>query len=264
MVSVSHIYLYGYSGLPECDIGVLVEFLKKVYPKANIEKREEFFSYQKEKDSFFNIDNLAVKLTLCRVHNVNEQTKEFTSLPMEVAYEKKRLQTQKELKGIVYDGCKLQNVYQQLIKKQEFNLSILHLIFTNQLIASFDQNDKRYHLRTGIYGLPNIISASGLIEALAKPREYYLKQQLGEDSLTLKQEFKGQIIDYQDTRIAQLLKGYCLQALFYQIEGRAFCEDKNCCLYNAHWQQEAIRIQIESANQLCPKHLETISKWRKS
>ncbi|NIM44429.1 MAG: hypothetical protein GTO54_02165, partial [Nitrososphaeria archaeon] len=67
-----------------------------------------------------------------------------------------------------------------------------------------DESNKRYHARTSVYGVPSVISTTGLVEAPAKPREYYLlKQQyemLGKDLLELKERFKGSFIDYDDER----------------------------------------------------------------
>lgn len=262
--AISSIYLYGSNGLPEYEIKELTDYLKNIYPKAKIEEREDFFSFLLKRSSSLNIDELAKRITCSRVHSVSEQLKEFSPLPLEIEYEKKRLSGNKQLKGVIYDGFNLQAICRELLGLKEFAPSSCHIIFTNQLLASFDSNDRRYHLRVGVYGRPNIISVSGLVEALAKPKEYYIKMQMGQDVLTLSQEFKGDIIEYEDTRITELLKGYCLQALFYHLTGDPFCSDKNCRLYNAHWQKDALVAQIEAEYEFCPKHSEIISQWKNS
>ena len=264
MPSLSSVYIYESSGLPEYNIEEIIKYISKVYPKAKVEKRKEFFSFWQNQNSSFDIDDLAKEITLCRVHNVNQEAKEFSPLPLEIDYEKKRLEGKKALQGLIYDGFKLQVLFQKLLSSGENKLSACHMIFSDQLIASFDEDDKRYHLRVGIYGYPNLISASGLVEALAKPREYYFKIQMGIDPLTAKKEFGDGIIDYDDQRATELLKGYCLQAIFYQITGDPFCGDKGCRLYNAHWQKDALFAQIESGYEFCSRHSKVINNWQKS
>ncbi len=251
---IKKFYLYKCSGPPNYRIEELKDYIKSICPKAGIYEREDFFSFFIKKEPSFNIDDLAKKITLCRIHDVNEEVKEFSPLALEIDYEKKRLKQDGQLQGIIYDGFKLQSLYKSLIKPEEQTLSFCHIILTNQLLGTFDKSDKRYHFRVGIYGFPNIISTSGIIEALAKPRDYYLKMQMGIGHLTLKEEFGEQIIDYEDKRITELLKGYYAQALFYQTTGEPFCKDMSCRLYNAHWQKDALFAQIQSQPDFCPKH----------
>ena len=107
-----------------------------------------------------------------------------------------------------------------------------------------------------------VISTTGLIEAPARPREYYLlKQQyerLGRDLLELKERFKGRFLDYEDERLTQVIKGYAMQAVFYHLVGNPFCEDKGCRLYNAHWQEELIFAQLWSTYEFCGQHEEAL------
>lgn len=262
MPTISSIYLYESGGLPECRIEEITTYLKNIYPRAKVEERGDFFSFLLKRPGSLDIDELVRRIACLRVHNPNQPLEEFTPLPLEIEYEKKRLLGGKQLKGVIYDGFNLQAICRELLGLKEFNSSSCHIIFTNQLLASFDSDDRRYHLRVGIYGRPNIISASGLVEALAKPKEYYLKMQMGKDTLSLSQEFKGDIIEYEDARISELLKGYCLQALFYHLYGDPFCSDKNCRLFNAHWQKDALAAQIGSGYEFCPKHTEIIAQWQ--
>jgi len=259
MPSLSSIYIYECGGPPEYKLEEIIAYLKDKFPKTNIIRRKEFFSQLMSQESPFDIDELAKKITLSRVHNVNKELEEFTPLPLEINYEKKRLKGEKSLRGIVYDGFCFQNLCNQFIKPSENNLKTCHIVLTNQLLASFDSSDKRYHLRIGIYGAPNIISTPGFIEALAKPREYYLKSQMDGDELSLNKEFKDRIISYEDKRITELLKGYFLQAIFNHLQGYPFCEDKNCRLYNAHWQEDALSAQLGGSYDLCPQHSKAIS-----
>ncbi len=98
-----------------------------------------------------------------------------------------------------------------------------------------------------------------MIEAPSKPREYYLMKQkyaaTGSEppAEELKAAFEGRFIDYDDENMTQALKGYTLQSIFYHTTGEPFCEDKDCMLFNAHWQEEVLNAQIVSG-QLCEPH----------
>ena len=43
-------------------------------------------------------------------------------------------------------------------------------------------------------------------------------------------------------------------SIFYQRGEKPFCHDKNCRLYNAHWQEELIQSQSDSPYEFCPTH----------
>ena len=145
-----------------------------------------------------------------------------------------------------------------ILPREARTLKSVHIIFTNRLFSTWDDGNKRYHVRTSLYGIPSVISTSGLVEAPAKPREYYLlKQQydrLGKGSIELNEKFRGRFIDYEDKRLTEVAKGYVMQAIFYYLTGEPFCEDKGCRLYNAHWQDELIFAQLESEYEFCPRH----------
>jgi hypothetical protein len=140
----------------------------------------------------------------------------------------------------------------------------------DRLICTFSE-DWRYHARTIVGGNPSIISTSGIVEAPAKPREWYIKQmqlptgdvdRVGdENDEILSFNEKEKYLDYGDYRINFAAVGYALQALFFFItEGNPFGNDINCRLYNAHWQEELIHSQIQSAR-LCNKHAELLRKF---
>jgi hypothetical protein len=128
------------------------------------------------------------------------------------------------------------------------------------MFATFE--GKRYHGRTIILDFPlAIISTTGIVEAPARPQEFYIKQaayhrarQAGfkmpdeSDFMDdLNEEFREQFIGYDDSRMTEVTKGYTLQAIFYLFFGEAFCERLDCRLHNAHTQEAMIHAQIESA-----------------
>lgn len=171
--------------------------------------------------------------------------------------------------SILYDGFMLQRLLGSLIPDNENSIDNLHVIFDSRLTCTFSEDDWRYHGRAIICGTPSIISTTGIVEAPAKPREYYLKQMRLNASNNvhteaqyyelekeeLKREFAGRYLEYEDTRINSVATGYVLQACFFFLaNGHPFCDDKKCRLYNAHWQEDLIYCQIENPK-LCKKHI---------
>jgi hypothetical protein len=185
----------------------------------------------------------------------------------EIQYEQRRILGKTRAFGVLYDGFHLLRIFSELIPRRERALGFVHIFLTNRLFATWDDGDRRYHARTSVYGPCSIISTTGIVEAPARPREYYLlKQQyelLGKDLLELKERFKGKLIDYQDARLTEVVKGYMMQAVFYSLIGDPFCDDKGCRLYNAHWQEDVIFAQLESGY-FCPRHAELLQSYKLS
>jgi hypothetical protein len=168
----------------------------------------------------------------------------------------------------LYDGFKLQAIVWELVPELERSTDHAHVVFTNRLFGTWDEDDKRYHARVSVYGFPSIISTTGIVEAPARPKEFYLlKQQyaaLGMTSIpleVLKEKFTGRFIDHDDERLTEIMKGYVMQAIFYHLAPSPFCENKRCRLYNAHWQEEVLKAQLEPPA-FCEKHGRILEQWR--
>lgn len=176
------------------------------------------------------------------------------------SFEKQPKQQQEAMMPL-YDGFALQRIFAEMIPAAEADH--VHIIFTSLLTCTFSEDDLRYHGRTVICGTPSIVSTTGIIEAPAKPREFYLAQLGGiVDIGSLKKKFAGRFIDYDDDRITDAAAIYTLQALFFFItDGDPFCEDKNCRLYNPHWQEELIRTL--KGGTLCRRHRQMANKFNK-
>ena len=175
-------------------------------------------------------------------------------------YERRRIQNpQWRIFGILYDGGLYHKVISGLINKGEIDFDHCAILFTNQLFGTWDQDDRRYHARVSLYGFPNLISTSGLVEAPAKPKEFYLKKQMGVPVELLKEEYQDRFLDHGDPRMTEALKGYAMQAVFFHLAGNPFCEDPDCRLFNSHWQEEVLHSQLDGRYEFCPKH-ETILK----
>jgi hypothetical protein len=57
-----------------------------------------------------------------------------------------------------------------------------------------------------------------------------------------------------DPRTTEVLKGYLAQAIFYYMTGEPFCEERECRLFNAHWQEDLLHAQLDGGSDLCAKH----------
>ncbi|MDI6820054.1 MAG: hypothetical protein QMC89_04015 [Candidatus Hodarchaeaceae archaeon] len=171
---------------------------------------------------------------------------------------------------MLYDGFKLQALLREILPTDEFSIEHAHIIFTNRFFATFDEGDRRYHARVSVYGLPSIISTTGIVEAPAKPKEFYLLKQryaaLGMSGVpieALKERFKGRFIDYDDDRLTEVMKGYVMQAIFHHLMLEPFCPDRKCRLFNGHWQEEVILAQLgPKEHEFCERHHAILEKLR--
>jgi hypothetical protein len=212
---------------------------------------------------------LARKLAETKVRDVMNPNVYLKPLPGEIEFERRLLENPSlKLSGILYDGFQLQRVARELLPSEELNFDHAHIVFTNRLFATFEATDRRYHARVSIYGFPSLISTTGIVEAPAKPKEFYeLKRRyaaLGETQLEeLKERFRGRYIDYDDDRLTEVMKGYVMQALFYHLTLDPFCSDKRCRLYNAHWQEEVLEAQLGEP-EFCERHAKMLERFVES
>jgi len=259
---IEKVLLYDEGAAEMLDIEGIAEYLREKLDKVEVEVRGNPFVFCPDKSLDY-----ARKLVSIKIQDANRKiVPDHEPLYGELAYEKRRILGKTKAFGTLYDGFQLQRVFLGLIAQEKHSLEIVHIFFTNRLFATWDESNKRYHVRTSVYGVPSVISTTGLIEAPAKPREYYLlKQQyemLGKDLLGLKEKFKASFIDYEDERLTEITKGYAMQAVFYSLTGDPFCQDKGCRLYNAHWQEELIFAQLESGYEFCEQHTRTLDSLR--
>ncbi len=238
--------MYDEPTVPEIRINELAEFISKL-TAINVEVRQSFFRY-------FNVNKKTFQeIASCKVFNLYVPFERHNPTAEEMSLEEKE-----NINNIVlYDGFELQNVLRDLIPDSELSQDKFHIIFTNRLTCSYDYADYRYHGRAVICSNPSIISTTGIIEAPAKPREYYLqmskKMSQGLNINVLKRDFQGRFLEYNDPRLALVVRGYALQTMFYYLTGKPFCESKECVLYNAHWQEELLHSQIK-IKKLCKQH----------
>lgn len=261
-----HVHLYPEHCARTLDLVELSAYVAEVIPCIETEVRGDlgtsYLSALTESARKAALGKLAEAFAKAKVRNPTQHDDEFWPLWGEIDYESRRLaDSNSKAFGVLYDGFKMAYILRDLIPREERNLAHLHIVFTNQLFGTWEEGDRRYHARASFYSFPTLLSTSGIVEAPAKPREYYfLKQQysaLGMPdaiSVELERRFKGRFIDYDDERLTEVMKGYVMQAIAYHFWGDPFCEDENCRLYNAHWQEEVIQSQLESPYEFCPYH----------
>lgn len=213
--------------------------------RGNIYKR---FSGRKTNET-------AQRFARIKVKDPGKKFVEGTPFPAEIDYEKRRIKDpQWSIIGILYGGVLYQEIISDLIFKNTLGFDRCIILFTNQLFGTWDRGNNRYHARVSLYGFPSLISITGLVVAPAKPKEFYLKKQMGTLMERLKEEYQGRFLDHGDLRMTEVLKGYAMQALFFYLTGEPFCEDRDCRLFNSHWQEEALHSQMDGQYEFCPRH----------
>ena len=75
----------------------------------------------------------------------------------------------------------------------------------------------------------------------------------------IKEKYKGEFLEYHDSRLKDIVEGYVLQAITYYVTGEAFCKNKECRLFNSHWQKDLFYSQVEN-KRFCEKHQEIINQ----
>ncbi|MHB8897056.1 MAG: DUF6775 family putative metallopeptidase [Candidatus Geothermincolia bacterium] len=198
---------------------------------------------------------VAVEIASARVTDITgEAGREAPSHGM-VEYERRMLRKPPPRPaGVLYDGYRLSQAYGTLASRAPALAESRVIIVTNQLFGTRDETDSRYHARVSIYGFPTLISTTGLLEAPAKPRSYYLEKAGGRAADRLEADYAGEFLSRDDERTNEVLKSYVTQALFYWKTGEPFCDDSGCSLYNAHWQRELLGEKSDGARELCDKH----------
>ncbi|MBA4718271.1 MAG: hypothetical protein HRO68_03915 [Nitrosopumilus sp.] len=250
------IILYNEPEVLEIQLERSKKFLRETF-SVEIEIRESIFQCINKEMS----ENIAS----CRVFNLKKPFEKHDPSKEDIQIEKENKDMSKREEMTLYDGFEFHNAVKKLIPINENNIDTLHIIFTNKLTCTFDENDYRYHARAIIGSNPTIISTTGMIEAPAKPKQYYLDlmTNFSESRVKeIKKKYKGKFLEYHDLRISEITEGYLLQAIIYYETGEAFCEHKDCRLFNAHWQSELFFSQLEN-RKFCEKHQKIISELNK-
>ena len=243
-----YIHIYQTASVPAVDAKVVAEEIDKILPICKIDIRPPPFKYEENVIECAKIAD--IKQPFERQAN-HEQDSKFMMMMTKIP---------------LYDGFVMQKKLAEMIPTTEISLAHVHIIFTSRLTCTFDEDDWRYHGRTVICGTPSIVSTTGIVEALAKPREFYLAHMPGgmeQDDEMLKKKFTGRFIDYDEgDKITAASINYALQAIFFFItNGEPFCNNKDCRLLNAHWQEDLIHTIRKRT--LCSYHRNLARKLSK-
>jgi hypothetical protein len=251
-VKISKIILYNEPTVPEIQIEKIKQFIIDTF-QIKVEVKSNFFESLEDK-IFENISST-------RIFDLKKQFKKHISTQEEIQIEKENKDTSEQDIMTLYDGFELQNIIAENISITD---NTLHIIFTNKLTTTFDNDDFRYHARALISSNPTIISTTGIIEAPAKPKQYYLDLMTNFSEVKIeeiKEKYKGKFLEYHDSKLSDITEGYVLQAIMYYTTGDAFCENKECRLFNSHWQKDLFYSQIEN-KKLCDKHQEKLKELK--
>ena len=240
-----YIHIYQTASVPAVDAKAVAEEIDKILLSCKIDIRAPF-KYEENVIEYAKIADIKQPFEKQPNHEQDSKIMMMTKIPL-------------------YDGFVMQKKLAEMIPTTEISLAHIHIIFTSLLTCTFDEDDWRYHGRAVICGTPSIVSTTGIVEALAKPREFYLAQMLGgmeEDNEMLK-KFAGRFIDYDEgDKITAASINYALQAIFFFItNGEPFCNNKDCRLLNAHWQEDLIHTIKKRT--LCSHHRNLANKLSK-
>ncbi len=259
------VFVYNDLSAKTLAIKEIASYIRGLFPRMKVEVRGDFVSHHHRGST----EELAEKIARTKVRNTSNPFEGFDPLFGEIRFEEKLLERpERGISGVLYDATRLHLVLRGMIPEEELSLRAVHAVFTSRLFGTYDIADARYHARVILCGYPSMISTSGIVEAPAKPREYYLMREklraLGEDvpAEVLKEQIQGRFLDYDDPRLTEVMKGYSLQALFYAITHEPFCEDPDCRLYNSHWQEEVLASQLGD-KEFCDEHLSLIERVRR-
>lgn len=185
----------------------------------------------------------------------------------------------------IYDGFEVCKTAAERVCSTEKSTGgdTLDIIFTNALVCTFGYDNYRYHARMLVGANPFLISIPGMVEAPARSKEYHVRNLMrvlaaGESGCGRETESgcrvtkepvkrgehaEGQYdyITRNDPRIPDIAEGCILQAIAYYETGDAFCTDRTCRMYNAHWQSELINTQVTEPR-FCEKHQKIIKRMQ--
>jgi hypothetical protein len=268
MKPIEEIHLYDEGTAPTLDMHDVAGYLRLRTGCSSVSTHGSFVLEHCSPDER---PALGERIARLKVHDVDAPPTEYEPAYAEIEFERRRLANDDRGPfGVLYDGFGFQQVLRALLPSSQVRLDRVHVVFTNRTVGTWDENDRRYHLRSIVLGIPAIVSTTGLVEAPAKPREFYLaRQQMGlaaRSELThalLKERFEGQFLDHDDARLTGVARGYAMQAVVYELTGEAFCTDPDCRLFNAHWQAELMRAQLGAPPEYCARHEALLDELRR-
>ena len=147
-MKISKIILYNEPTVPEIQIEKIKQFITNTF-QIKVEIQDNFFEDLEDK--------IFERIASTRIFDLKKQFKKHIPTQEEILIEKQNQDTSEQDIMILYDGFELQNIITENISIVD---NTLHIIFTNKLTATFDNEDFRYHARALVSSNPTIISVS--------------------------------------------------------------------------------------------------------
>ena len=159
----SFVHLYDGTRADSVDFSALLDFVRSILPNSKVEARQDVVFEAlhplagPERDE--RVTTLARLCAQARVQDPTVPKGATDTSYAEIEYEKRRLRDPgvKAL-GVLYDGWSLVSAYADIIPAAQLSVEHAHIVFTNQLFGTFDENDRRYHARVLVCGYPSLIS----------------------------------------------------------------------------------------------------------
>lgn len=196
-------------------------------------------------------------LAACALHNIYRPFERRE--PDEEAVEREMRGGGRRADAACYDGFELLRAAASMIPSGDAaGPGAFHVVLTDRLPCTYDPDGMRYHGRALVAANPALVSTTGIVEAPARPRRYCIDVMAsqaagGADLEEIDRRYAGEFLVGGDARLAEAAYGYALQAAVHFVTGEAFCKDRDCRLYNAHWQSDLLHSQVRSGR-LCGAH----------
>ena len=259
MPPLEYLYLYDDADAAGLDTDYLSYWLAHLLPDVQIGVRPDFLTFHlarftdSERDAL--VDALSAQLERAEVKNlVRPQDREV--LPP-VEPEERDL-------DIIYEAPALQAILRLLIPEEERGPARVHVMFTSNYLGQWREDAAYLGLEAAALGVPNLISTSGLVEALELPKRYhFMRQQLAVMGVEedVEELFAEETVGYGDPRLNEVCKGYLLQALYFHLTGETGCDDPDCRLHIAPTHVETVRTQVLGQPSLCERHRALLVAW---
>jgi len=216
--------------------------------------RTDFFEHFKV-DS----DNIARNFAACRVFDIfSVRCADVHDSYGVLNIEKEFIGSRQPVYGVMYDANMVASMLRKIIPQDEKKFGVHHIVFLDRLIGTYTGD--RYHAHVVHCSVPSIISTLGLVQAPARPREFYALRNMNPyvPEEILLEKFKDCVLTYNDPRITRIAKGIALQTVLWANGYYPFCKHRTCKLYDAHWQEELIKSQM--SGKLCKMHATIIKR----
>lgn len=243
------IFLYTEPRTPRLRLDEVAFYLENKCRAFSTEVRDEFFAHwlSCHAPAFMEhmADSISYRMARAKIRNPSGRNPINEPLMGEVEFERRKLMDEGvRAYGDMYDAPKVLAVCGELIDESERGADFAHVALTNQLLAAWDPDERRYRVRTLVCGGMSLISTTGIVEGPAELS----------DGKASGVEDCGPPLSHDDGRITEVVKGYALQAVVHHLTGKPFCDDANCRLFNARRKDEVLRAQICGVYDLCSRH----------